>query len=842
MPAKMKSGRSEWHECLKCKRVVSTKDTTKHVVWCTSNRFEDSIDHGFISDGILHGVVSPLTAPLELKSSLKNDVVAVHPSTMRLLGLCVGQPAVVHGDYVRVLWPCASLHPASLGLPQSLMLQVGVQPESLVSVQALNKHVADAAEVQIMIREEMETADRAELLGYFQHKLSGQIICDRTLINMSYYGQQIELMVGHVTAVSRDKKTFTCKSAYEAVGDNPCTSPEQSLASDLETLKISENLNSPEFQAVEGITSPDQDSFRTPGVLRSQSTFHKAFYKLLPTTVYKWQEDECSPEDVKPGVNKVNFGSIGGLSKQIESIREMIELPIKCPQLFKSYGLPQPKGLLLFGSPGTGKSLLAHAVASEIQAHVIMVSGPELWSKFYGETEAKLRGVFKSAKDRSPSLIVIDEVDALCGRRDTSHNEVEKRVVATLLTLMDGIDNTRSQSFTLVLAVTNRPDSLDPALRRPGRFDREVEIGIPTAAERLDILTKQLELIPNSLSDADIKSLSERAHGFVGADLAAVCKEGSLHAVKQRLTEGLALTSVQVTVEDLHHAMTVVKPSAMREVQLDVAKISWDDIGGQEEVKLKLKQAIEWPLKHPEAFSRLGISPPRGVLMYGPPGCSKTMIAKALATESGLNFIAVKGPELFSKWVGESERAVREVFRKARNAAPSIVFFDEIDALAIERGSSSGGSNVGERVLAQLLTEMDGVEVIQDVTVVAATNRPDMIDKALLRPGRLDRILYVPLPDKDTRRAIFSILFRKMPVAEDVCVEDLVSQTERYSGAEVTAVCHEAAMFALQEDIHSSVIKAEHFIKSLETVKPRISEEMIQFYRTYHQNAGIKAV
>uniref|UniRef100_A0A4W6BP65 non-chaperonin molecular chaperone ATPase n=1 Tax=Lates calcarifer TaxID=8187 RepID=A0A4W6BP65_LATCA len=575
-----------------------------------------------------------------------------------------------------------------------------------------------------------------------------------------------------------------------------------------------------------------------PGGALSTDTFYCLSCSTKVSFRDRVGQDAPDTEDKR---SKVTYSMIGGLSSQLDVIRETIELPLKHPELFCNYGIPPPRGVLLYGPPGTGKTMIARAIANEVGAHMTVINGPEIMSKFYGETEARLRQIFTEASQRQPAIIFIDELDALCPKREGAQNEVEKRVVASLLTLMDGIGSESHSGQLLVLGATNRPHALDVALRRPGRFDKELEVGVPGAAERADILQKQLSSVPCSATTEEMTQLADAAHGYVGADLAAVCKEAGLHALRRALggshqpSDQQLMGTVTVTLQDLQWAMSVVKPSAMREVAIDVPKVRWSDVGGMEEVKLKLKQAVEWPLRHPEAFTRMGIQPPKGVLLYGPPGCSKTMIAKALANESGLNFLAIKGPELLSKYVGESERAVREVFRKARAVAPSIVFFDEIDALASERGSSSGSGGVGDRVLAQLLTEMDGVEQLRDVTVLAATNRPDMIDKALMRPGRLDRIVYVPLPDAPTRREIFSLQFRNMPVAQNVSLDDLVTRTNKYSGAEITAVCREAALLALQEDIKAQHIEARHFESALNTVKPRIPDSLIQSYISYQQ-------
>uniref|UniRef100_A0A3Q3MG42 AFG2 AAA ATPase homolog A n=1 Tax=Labrus bergylta TaxID=56723 RepID=A0A3Q3MG42_9LABR len=589
----------------------------------------------------------------------------------------------------------------------------------------------------------------------------------------------------------------------------PCLSSPPALCTP--SSYISQNPPSGESVNLENSVSSEKIPTAPPGGALNTDTF----YCLSCSTKVSLRDRAGKEEepDAEAKRSKVTYSMIGGLSSQLDVIRETIELPLKHPELFSNYGIPPPRGVLLYGPPGTGKTLIGRAIANEVGAHMTVINGPEIMSK-------------------RPAIIFIDELD------------VEKRVVASLLTLMDGIGSEGHSGQVLVLGATNRPHALDPALRRPGRFDKELEVGVPGAKERADILQKQLSFVPCSATNEELTQLAEAAHGYVGADLAAICKEAGLHALRRALAGSLQpsdqqlMGTVTVTLQDLQWAMSVVKPSAMREVAIDVPKVRWSDVGGMEEVKLKLKQAVEWPLTHPEAFTRMGIQPPKGVLLYGPPGCSKTMIAKALANESGLNFLAIKGPELLSKYVGESERAVREVFRKARAVAPSVVFFDEIDALASERGSSSGSGGVGDRVLAQLLTEMDGIEQLRDVTVLAATNRPDMIDKALMRPGRLDRIVYVPLPDVPTRREIFSLQFRNMPVAQNVPVDDLVTKTDKYSGAEITAVCREAALLALQEDIKAQHVQARHFESALNAVKPRIPDSLIQSYISYQQQRG----
>lgn len=498
----------------------------------------------------------------------------------------------------------------------------------------------------------------------------------------------------------------------------------------------------------------------------------------------------------------------------------MVEISLQDPELFVKY------------------------VAQETKAHVIVINGPEIISRYYGETEQKLRDIFSVARERAPSIIFIDEIDSLCPKRDEAPTELEKRVVTTLLTLMDGVETLRANETSttadriVVLGATNRPNALDEALRRPGRFDREIEIGIPNSDARLSILTTLLRRIPNTLTPDDIYTIASKAHGYVGADLAAVCREAGLFCIR-RNAQSESSVDLKVTLQDMNDAMAGIRPSAMREIMLEVPKVYWSDIGGQAYIKDRLKESIEWPLKHPEAFERMGIRPPKGILLYGPPGCSKTLMAKALATEAGSNFIAVKGPELFSKWVGESEKAVREVFRKARAASPSIVFFDEIDALTVKRGSDGSGTSVADRVLSQLLNEMDGIEPLVNVTVVAATNRPDIIDDALLRPGRIDRILYVGPPDFESRRDIFRIQVTKMTCDKDVDIDELAHKTEGCSGAEAVALCQEAALFAMEEDVHIDSIKRRHFLKALGSFKRRITPEMLQFYADFQSRSGL---
>jgi transitional endoplasmic reticulum ATPase len=535
---------------------------------------------------------------------------------------------------------------------------------------------------------------------------------------------------------------------------------------------------------------------------------------------------------------RVTYEDIGGLHEAIQKIREMVELPLKHPELFKRLGIEPPKGVLLYGPPGCGKTLLAKAVANETDAHFYAINGPEIMSKFYGESEQRLREIFEEAKKNAPSIIFIDEIDAIAPKREEVTGEVEKRVVAQLLALMDGLE---ARGNVIVIAATNRPNALDPALRRPGRFDREIEIGVPDKQGRLEILQIHTRNMPLA-KDVDLNRLAEMTHGFVGADLAALCREAAMKALRRYLPKiDLSqeriplevLEQLEVTMQDFLEAYKEVTPSALREVYVEIPNVEWSDIGGLEQVKQELREAVEWPIKHPEAFKRMGIKPPKGILLYGPPGCGKTLLAKAVATESEANFITIKGPEIFSKWVGESEKAIREIFRKARQAAPCIVYFDEIDAIAPIRGLGFGDSVVTERVITQLLTEMDGIQSLENVVVLASTNRPDMLDPALLRPGRFDRLIYVPPPDYEARLEIFKVHTRNMPLAEDVDLQQLARMTEGYSGSDIEAVCREAGMLALRENINAERVEMRHFVEALKRVYPSITEDMVKSYRAW---------
>ena len=605
-------------------------------------------------------------------------------------------------------------------------------------------------------------------------------------------------------------------------------------------------------------------------------------------------------------VPSVTYEDVGGLTEEIKKVREMVELPLKHPELFERLGIEPPKGILLHGPPGCGKTLLAKAVANETDATFLVINGPEVVSKFVGEAEKKIREKFEEAEKKAPAILFIDEIDAIASKREESFGEVEKRMVAQLLATMDGMND---RGKVIVIAATNRPNSIDPALRRPGRFDREIEIGAPTKEGRLNILkihTRNMPLVPpvkrtylqkaleqvseelknnnkepneaeeiketqrllkellktlkndqkqfDSLSnDAKTKlkpylilgmlnEIAARTHGFVGADLASLCKEAALNVIRRVLPDinmkesqqvpKEVLEKLTISAEDFEEAMKNVAPSGMREVLVEIPNVSWEDVGGLETIKKELIEAVEWPLKYPDRFKQMGIRPPKGVLLYGPPGCGKTLLAKAVAYESEANFILVKGPELLNKFVGESEKGVREIFRKARQVAPTVIFFDEIDSIAVRRGQG-GENNVTERMVNTLLTEIDGLEELKDVVVIAATNRPDILDPALLRPGRFDRVLLTPLPDEKARADIFKMYTEKknMPLAKDVDFKALVSNTQNYVGSDIEGVCREAAMLALRENIDAKEVAMKHFEGALDKVKGSIREQDMKKYR-----------
>ena len=562
------------------------------------------------------------------------------------------------------------------------------------------------------------------------------------------------------------------------------------------------------------------------------STNPKGIVQVLPDTEIIIKEDVVDEEEAGQ-IQTISYEDIGGVGEALVRIREMIELPLKHPILFRRLGIDPPRGVLLHGPPGTGKTLIAKAVASETKAHFTSINGPEIISKYYGESEKQLREIFDEAAANAPAIIFIDELDSIAPKREDVTGEVERRVVAQLLTLLDGMEG---RDNVVVIGATNRRDAIDPALRRPGRFDRELEIGVPDKNGREEIINIHTRGMPIS-DDFDIGWLLDNSYGFVGADISALVRESAMKALRRYLPEidldeehipPEVLEKMEVTMSDFRQAIKEIEPSALREIYLEVPEVSWDEVGGLEEVKERLKESIEWPLTKPELFEHFGINPPRGILLFGAPGTGKTLIAKAIANEAKANFITIKGPELISKWVGQSEKAIREVFKKAKQSSPSIVFLDEFESIAGTRRTASGdGSDVMNRVVNQLLSSMDGVEGMEGVIVVAATNRPEMIDPALLRSGRFERVLHIPPPDTAAMKEILKIHTADMPLGR-FKLNDLASSLKNYTGADIEAICREAALIAMRAE--RKTVSKKHFEQAIERVRPTVTDEMMQYY------------
>lgn len=561
-------------------------------------------------------------------------------------------------------------------------------------------------------------------------------------------------------------------------------------------------------------------------------------------TVGQQTEIHCTADplgrDEDERLNEVGYDDIGGCARQLAQIRELVELPLRHPQIFRTLGIPPPKGVLMYGPPGSGKTLIARAVASETGAHFQVINGPQIMSKLSGESEANLRKVFEQAEKRSPSIIFIDEIDSIAPKRDKAGGEAERRIVSQLLTLMDGIKPT---SNIVVIAATNRPNTIDPALRRFGRFDRELDIGVPDDEGRLEILrvkTRNMKLA----KDCKLEQLAKDTHGYVGADLSQLCMEAAFQAIREKMflidvdaeaVDVEVLNAIEITHEHFQHALSVTNPSALRENVVEVPNVSWEDVGGLENVKRELYETIQYPVEHADKFAKFGMQPSKGVLFYGPPGCGKTLLAKAIANECGANFISIKGPELLTMWFGESEANVRDLFDKARAAAPCILFFDEMDSIAKARGSGGGGSGseAGDRVINQILTEIDGVATRKSVFVIGATNRPDILDPAVTRPGRLDQLIYIPLPDYESRKSVFKANLRKSPLAPNVDIDQLAMATEGFSGADITEICQRAAKNAIRESVNAEMERARK-ISAGEISEDAPMEDPVPFIRRDH--------
>ena len=630
-----------------------------------------------------------------------------------------------------------------------------------------------------------------------------------------------------------DKISINDVEAYEA---------EQITLSPTEKLSIDEEqLHNVMIRLFEGHVFTIHDSIQLGtqmgGTLQFIVTNTKPSKPVIVTTQTIFKLGSMT-KAIDASVPRITYDELGGLKNEVKKIREMVELPMRHPELFEKIGVEAPKGVLLYGPPGTGKTLLAKAVAGETNAHFVYLSGPEIMGKHYGESEERIREIFTQAEENAPSIIFIDEIDSIAPKRDEVSGELEKRIVSQLLTLMDGM---KSRGKVVVIAATNRPDSIDPALRRPGRFDREIEIGIPDDEGRSDILSIHTRGMPID-EKVDLKQISKITHGFVGADLEVLAKEAAMRSLRRIIDDekidlgedkisSEILQKIEITSEDFRDALKEVRPSALREVQVQIPNVSWDDVGGLDELKEELREAVEWPIKHKEAFDYVDVQTPKGILLHGPPGTGKTLIAKALAKMTESNFISIKGPELLSKWVGESEKGVREIFRKARLAAPCIIFLDEVDALVPRRGSGGSESHVTESVVSQILTEIDGLEELHNVLIVGATNRLDIVDDALLRPGRFDRIIEVPNPDAKGRKNIFEIHTKKKPLSSDVDITKLVELTDGFSGAEIAAVANRAAIAALKkyvggkaQNVKDIKISQEELIDAIDKVKPRKKE------------------
>lgn len=743
-----------WITCEQCFKSVLSKNEHK----C------DSVTESYIYENFFHGIVKSSENIEELAFENFENLILLHPSTIKLCGFQVACSAVIRNKNSQTfgtVWPSSKIALGHVHVSFLKLNSLQCKVDKLVTVQKVNipPVVADG----ITIDSKCKPEEVEDLVLILKSHIDKQYISPGDNIKLSLYGEEVLV---NIVKINTD------------------------LCQGLSSLKLDEEI-----------------------------PFAYIFERYHTLVEFHSETNVAVKNKEQPQLEK-----IGGLSTQLDYLNDFVLSPLKNNYL-QDFGITSPKGLILYGPSGTGKTLLAKAYVDQLSSTFVrFINGPELTSKYFGETESSIREIFSECVEKSPSVLVIDEFDTICPKRSHNSNELEKRIVATLCTLMDSISN--ATQF-IVIALTNKLNDIDSGLRRPGRFEKEIEFSVPNSRQRFHILSKLLLPIKHNLTEEEITFLANETHGYVGGDLSALCKEAGANFIKSvNISE-----SKNISIGNFKSAMCQIRPSALKAMTVDVPEVFWKDVGGQDSVKQKLKEAVEWPLKHASSFDRLGIKPPCGVLLYGPPGCSKTMMAKALATESKINFISIKGPELFNKYLGESERAVRELFHKARVSSPTIVFFDEIDALGVERRGKENGA--GDKVLAQLLTELDGVEPLNGVTVIAATNRPDIIDPALIRPGRIDRMVYVPLPDSKGREEIFQIQFRSMPVTTDLDIPTLVTKSEGYSGAEICSVCQEAGLIALRDNISAERVTNKHLIEAFELVKPGTSQETKDFYDNF---------
>ena len=776
------SSTSDWMECSGCNSLILETDTSFHL---TESMDDHSHQHGFIHDNKLYAPWNYVPQ----NSMVHSHFILLHPETMQHLNLQTNQ-------YVRVISMSTEriLHvlPGKTVMKSTVLLSnkekenLYLNKEDLISVEPFDEKIHNCDNLKIISMDDqlIEPEDQS----FICNKLQKEIISDSQIVILSHCIKKLKIQLFVPHAGNELHKSFNKLCINESLDESPIKStPNIFTTSTPKRPTSSENISA---------SASFMDMYLRPKT---------AYYLITNNTKIYFSSNSI----IKENKRNLSWENIGGMKTQIKCLQQILNL------LFLEKGSINqiPKGILLHGPHGCGKTMIGDILQSLYTEKCIKVRGPELFCKYQGETESKLKAKFSQARHASPSILFIDEIDCLTNVGSVSSS------------LMSNFDDINSGDC-LVIACTSNPDSIPSSLRIPGRLEKEIQLNVPIPSQRKEILEILLRNISHELSEKDLEVISDGTHGFVGSDLKYLVTETILQTA----------SSGKITLENVLAVQSKIKPSAMRAVLIEVPKVKWDDIGGGSQTKLALQQALTWPLTHPQAFVRLGITPPRGILLYGPPGCSKTMIAKAVANEAKINFLAVKGAELLSKYVGESERAVRELFRKARQVSPSIIFFDELDALASCRTNQQGGGGVSERVLSQLLTEIDGVTPLSQVTILAATNRPDMIDDALLRPGRLDRQIYIPLPDPSTRKEIFKLQFKKTPVADDVNIDFCVSTSEGYSGAEIISICQEAALNALQSSFSATAVKWSDFENAFKKVKPRITQDTIEFYETYNKS------